>query len=102
LVAGAIARLERSWSRELEDIDVGVEDVPTSDPATWEVNGVPVGQAFGRSAGQKARITLFRRPLEARAADADELAILVLDVLVEQLALLLGHRPEDIDPGYGT
>ena len=100
-LAGALARLERSWAKELEAIDVGIEDVPTSDPATWEFHGVPVAQAFGRSNGQKARITLFRRPIEARAIDPDDVAILVLDVLVEQLASLLGRSPEDIDPGYG-
>lgn len=43
---------------------------------------------------------LYRRPLEARARDRDQLGTLVLDVVVEQVASLLGLTPETIDPGY--
>ena len=43
---------------------------------------------------------IFRRPVEHRAAGRDELEALVLTVLVEQLAELLGMAPEDVDPRY--
>ena len=45
-----------------------------------------------------ARIVVYRRPLEIRAADRDDLADLVRDVVVDQVAVLLGRDPEEIDP----
>jgi len=47
-----------------------------------------------------ARIVLYRRPLLARADGQDELAELVLDVIVEQFAHWLGVDPQTVDPGY--
>lgn len=43
-------------------------------------------------------IVLYRRPLESRAARPEDLADLVHDVVVEQVARLLGRSPEEIDP----
>ena len=45
----------------------------------------------------RARIVLYRRPLEVRAKDPAELAELVHDVLVEQIAGYLGIEPDVID-----
>ncbi len=47
-----------------------------------------------------ARIVLYRRPLMARADGEEELAELVLDVVVEQFAHWLGVDPQIVDPGY--
>jgi predicted Zn-dependent protease with MMP-like domain len=47
-----------------------------------------------------ARIVLYRRPLLARADGEEELAELVLDVIVEQFAHWLGVDPQIVDPGY--
>jgi hypothetical protein len=52
------------------------------------------------SAGRRARIVLYRRPLMARADGEEELAELVLDVIVEQFARWLGVDPQTVDPGY--
>jgi hypothetical protein len=43
---------------------------------------------------------LFRRPIERRCENRIELAAMVHTVLVEQVAELLGMRPEDVDPRY--
>ncbi len=43
---------------------------------------------------------LYRRPLMARADGQEELAELVLDVIVEQFAHWLGVDPQTVDPGY--
>jgi predicted Zn-dependent protease with MMP-like domain len=40
---------------------------------------------------------LYRRPLEARALDGEDLADLLHDVLVEQVAEYLGVEPDTID-----
>jgi predicted Zn-dependent protease with MMP-like domain len=41
---------------------------------------------------------LFRRPIERRAKDSDELADLLHEVLVAQVATYLGVEPSVIDP----
>ena len=43
---------------------------------------------------------VYRRPVEPRTTDARELATLVNDVVVEQVASLLGVDPRDLDAGY--
>ena len=43
---------------------------------------------------------VYRRPVETRAVDDADLAALVHDVVVEQVAHLLARAPEDVDPGY--
>ena len=50
---------------------------------------------------QPARITVYRRPVETRAASERSRAMLVHDVVVEQVATLLGLEPETVDPDYG-
>jgi hypothetical protein len=52
------------------------------------------------STAKPARIVLYRRPLMARADGEEELAELVLDVIVEQFARWLGVDPQTVDPGY--
>ena len=56
---------------------------------------------FPSDAGLPARIVVYRRPVESRATDALDLADLVRDVVVEQVAHLLGRSPDDVDPHYG-
>jgi predicted Zn-dependent protease with MMP-like domain len=41
---------------------------------------------------------VYRRPLEARALDREDLGDLVRDVVVEQVAHLLGKDPDEVDP----
>lgn len=76
-----------------------VEEVPPSDPAPWE-RGVVLGRGFAAEprAGLPARIVLYRRPITSRTASPTELAELVRRVVIEQVALLLGRRPEEVDP----
>jgi hypothetical protein len=75
-------------------------------PAT--VRPVPAQPGEARAAqsdpsgptARPARIVLYRRPLMARADGEEELAELVLDVIVEQFARWLGVDPQTVDPGY--
>jgi hypothetical protein len=99
-VLGAVERLERRWSAQLEGTEFAVEEVPPSQPAPWESGGVPLGRYFPADAGLPARIVVYRRPLETRAIDEADLADLIRDVLVEQVAHLLAKPPEDVDPSY--
>nr|WP_236123619.1 metallopeptidase family protein [Cellulomonas palmilytica] len=101
LVLDAVEHLERRWARQLEGTEFAVEDVPPSNPAPWEHGGVPLGRYFPADAGLPARVVVYRRPVEGRAHDPLDLADLVRDVVVEQVAHMLGRSPEDVDPTYG-
>ena len=52
-----------------------------------------------RGEATRARIVLFRRPLERRAKHRDDLEDLLYEVLVEQVATYLGVDADVIDPG---
>ena len=99
LVLATVERLEARWGDQLDGTEFAVEDVPPSDPAPWE-ESVPLGRCFPAESGQPARVVVYRRPVEARALDEDDLADLVRDVVVEQVAQLLARTPEEIDPRY--
>jgi predicted nuclease with RNAse H fold len=101
LVLDVVEALERRWSGPLSGTEFAVEEVPPSDPAPWESDGVPLGRCFPAESGQPARVVIYRRPVELRAVDDADRAELVRDVVVEQVAHLLGRAPEEIDPHHG-
>lgn len=99
LVVSTARDLARRWP-QVEDIQFAVEEVPPSDPAPWE-RSVVLGRGFAAEprAGLPGRVIIYRRPVASRAAEDQALAELVRLVVVEQVALMLGRRPEEIDPG---
>lgn len=100
LVIDAATRLEEAWGKPFPSVEFGVEDVPPSDPAPWEHSEVPLGRLFGAEGRDPARIVIYRRPVETRTQGQRELAVLISDVVTEQVAALLGVTPEQLDPGY--
>src|SRR6476646_3039866 len=65
-------------------------DVPPSDPAPWEPADIALGRLFAARGRMPARIVIYRRPVETRVDDPRELAALVNEVVVEQVAAMLG------------
>ena len=100
-VLDAVERLARRLPDRLDGIEFAVEDVPPSDPAPWEHDEVPLGRVFPAHGELPARVVVYRRPVETRATGRDDLAPLVHEVVVEQVARLLGLTPEQVDPRYG-
>jgi predicted Zn-dependent protease with MMP-like domain len=107
LVLEAVAQLEPRWEGELSGVEFAVEEIPAAGPADDDAEPVPLARldpgsaaADLRPAVRPARIVLYRRPLMARADDEDDLRELVLDVVVEEFAQLLGIDPQEVDPGY--
>lgn len=105
-VLDAVERLGRRWDDQLTKVDFAVEQVPPDGSgAPASADGDPGFVPFGRhepaGAGRNARVVIYRRPVESRATAERELAALVHDVVVEQVAELLGVEPETLDPRYG-
>jgi hypothetical protein len=123
LVLLAVSQLEPRWEAELSGMAFSVEEIPPVIPDNDDPEPVPLarleqapdsqgGLAMPDQAGfdgqpeppggpaQPARIVLYRRPLMARADGQEELAELVLDVIVEHFARWLGVDPQTVDPGY--
>ncbi|MFJ8817161.1 metallopeptidase family protein [Amycolatopsis thermoflava] len=111
LVLDALEPIEARWRDQLTKLDVAVDDVPEIRGAGGPVDdgvlhdgAVPLSRLVPAGVDRiglptRARIVLYRRPLEARAKDPGELAELVHDVLVEQVAGYLGVEPDIIEGG---
>ncbi|WP_406450763.1 metallopeptidase family protein [Streptomyces sp. NBC_00876] len=95
LVQDSVERLERRWP-QLAEVDFVVLDVPET---AEEI--VPLGSALSAEKQRPAQIVIYRRPVEIRTKNRDERALLVHEVVVEQVAELLGLSPESVDPRYG-
>lgn len=100
LVLDVASRMEHHAGPALGGLEFAVEDVPPSDPAPWESSEVPLGRLFAAQGKMPARIVVYRRPVETRTNDPRELAVLINDVVVEQVAALLGVDPRELDAGY--
>ena len=83
------------------DTEFAVEEVPPSDPAPWEERRVLLGRLFPQEGRMPARIVLYRRPIETRAAEGAERAELIREILAEHIAALLGVAPEDLPGDWG-
>ncbi|HEY4455416.1 MAG TPA: metallopeptidase family protein [Pseudonocardiaceae bacterium] len=106
LVIEALEPIEARWRTELTDLDVAVDDVPDLrvDPKqeVVEDRDVPLARLVPagvdrRGQPTRARIVVYRRPLEVRARDGADLADLVHEVLVEQVAAYLNLDPDVVD-----
>jgi predicted Zn-dependent protease with MMP-like domain len=106
LVHDSVDRLERRWP-QLSDVEFTVREVPPPVSAeadgagSWEDGTVQLGRLVSAEGDHPARIVIYRRPVEIRTKNRDERALLVHEVVVEQVAELLGLAPESVDPRYG-
>jgi hypothetical protein len=103
-VLEAVADLEERWPGRLDAIEFAVDEVPAlpvdgaelpSDEVVLD-GGVPLTRFLPpgvdvRGRPTKARIVVYRRPLEVRSSDAGDLGDLVAEVLGEQVSAVLGE-----------
>jgi len=99
LVLGTVTEVERRWQAHLGLVEYAVEDTPML-PDDWDADSVPLSSLIRGSGTTPTRLVLFRRPIEHRCNSREELEALVLTVVVEQVAELLGIDAEDVDPRY--
>ena len=105
--------IERRWRDRLSNLDIAVDEIPriaAKDPQSvqWPPEVVadgPIALARLIPAGvdvrgnaTRARIVLFRKPIERRAKDTVELEELLHEILVAQVAVYLDVEPSVIDP----
>ena len=99
LVLDVVSAIDERWSDRLGVLEYAVEDAPQV-PDDWHPETVPLSSLVRGARGAPTRLVLFRRPIEHRAASRSDLEAMVLTVVVEQVAELLGVEPEVVDPRY--
>lgn len=99
LVLDVVSEIDERWSERLGVLEYAVEDAPQV-PDDWHPETVPLSSLVRGARGAPTRLVLFRRPIEHRAVSRSDLEAMVLTVVVEQVAELLGVEPEVVDPRY--
>lgn len=112
-VLEAYEPIERRLHDRLSELDVAVDEIPRiaakdPDSVQWPPEVVadgPIALARLIPAGvdvrgnaTRARMVLFRKPIERRAKDTLELGDLLHEILVAQVAIYLNVDPAVIDP----
>src|ERR1700728_4364947 len=112
-VLEAYEPIERRWQERVAQLDVAVDEIPRiaakdPDSVQWPPQVVadgPIALARLIPAGvdvrgnaTRARIVLFRKPIERRAKDTVELGDLLHEILVAQVAVYLDVEPSIIYP----
>lgn len=98
IALAVVAEVDARWSDRLGLVEYAVEDTPQL-PEDWD-GEVPLSSLVPGRGSRPTRLVLFRRPVEHRCEGRTELEATVLELVVEQLAELLGIPPEDVDPRY--
>jgi predicted Zn-dependent protease with MMP-like domain len=104
LVEAAVASLPGEFRERLENVEFVVEETPRGDevPGGGLLLGLYQGVPLpARSGGYHAvlpdRIVLFRRPIEARARSDADLASLVREVVIHEVAHYFGIDDDRLD-----
>lgn len=99
LVLDVVTTVDGRWSERLGLVEYAVEDAPRI-PDDWESPHVPLSSLVRGAGVRPTRLVLFRRPIEHRCESRADLEAMVLTVVVEQVAELLGIDAEEVDPRY--
>ena len=99
LALGIVSEIDARWQDRLGLVEYAVEDTPQI-PDDWASGTVPLSSLVRGTGTTPTRLVLFRRPIEHRCETRAELEAMVLTVVVEQVAELLGVEAEQVDPRY--
>jgi hypothetical protein len=103
-----VEHVEHRWREQLADVEFAVDLVPPADldatggaaDGSIESGGVLLAQIVPATPRQKTHIVLYRKPIELRARDSEDLEDLVHDIVVHVIANYLGLDPGVVDPGF--
>lgn len=108
--------IERRWKQRVAALDIAVDEIPriaakNPENVQWppEVvadGPIPLARLIPagvdvRGNATRARILLFRKPIERRASDSVDLGDLLREILVAQVATYLDVEPSVVDPTIG-
>lgn len=99
LALGIVTDIDERWQDRLGLVEYAVEDTPQI-PDDWDAGTVPLSSLIRGTGSEPTRLVLFRRPIEHRCETRADLEAMVLTVVVEQVAELLGIEAELVDPRY--
>ena len=99
LALAIVTSVDRRWQDRLGLVEYAVEDAPQI-PDDWENDQVPLSSLVRGTGATPTRLVLFRRPIEHRSETRADLEALLLTIVVEQFAELLGIEPGRVDPRY--
>ncbi|GGG75947.1 hypothetical protein GCM10007338_11970 [Corynebacterium pelargi] len=113
-VLRAYAPIHDRWREQLSHLDIAVDTIPRMRinteasliPEEITADGiVPLGRVIPAGIDQqgrptRARIVLFRMPIEQRSSGAVERDALLRSVLTSLVATYLNLSPKDIDPHF--
>lgn len=95
-------RLERLWGEDIQSYQFVVQEIPDGlEDLVRQRGSIPLAAAVPGNGPKPPVITIYRRPVESTARGLVPVSELIHDVVVEQLASLMGMEPEAIDPSYG-
>ena len=101
-VVESAQRLERLWGESIQSYQFVVQDIPPGLEELAATHGnIPFGASSPAAGPKPAVITVYRHPIESAARGLVPVSELIHDVVVEQLATLIGMDPETVDPTYG-
>ena len=99
LTLDIVTDIDKRWQDRLGLVEYAVEDAPQI-PDDWSSETVPLSSLVRGTGTTPTRLVLFRRPIEHRCETRADLEAMVLTVVVEQVAELLGIDAELVDPRY--
>jgi predicted Zn-dependent protease with MMP-like domain len=110
IASDAVEHVEHRWRDQLANVEFAVDLVPgtevdASHPAmdgAIESAGVLLAQILPGQGRTKTHIVLYRKPIELRARDVEDLEDLVHDIVVQVIANYLGLEPDVVDPGFDS
>src|SRR6201991_2316543 len=101
LALGIVTDIDARWQDRLGLVEYAVEDTPQI-PDDWASATVPLSSLVRGTGSEPTRLVLFRRPIEHRCETREDLEAMVLTIVVEQVAELLGLDAELVDPRYSS
>ncbi len=93
----AVEDLDSRWGEDLTHVSFVFEEIPSLRDLMMHQHFVPLGRA---ERGNPSKIVIYQRPIELRVNEDRNLGRLIRDVLAENVGLLFGVNPDEVDPDY--
>jgi predicted Zn-dependent protease with MMP-like domain len=97
LVEEAVRDLETRFPASMTTISIAVEPVPSKRDLVLNDGNVALGRG---ERSNPSRVVLYQHPIELRSTNDSELDRIIRDVLALYVGLIIGMRPDQVDPDY--